>query len=43
MDAEKTYDAVIATSNLLWYSPTEKKKKNRNSQFNTVACLCKVR
>ena len=27
MDAEKTYDAVIATSNLLWYSPTEKKKK----------------
>lgn len=43
MDAEKTYDAVIATSNLLWYSPTEK-KKNRNSQFNTVdACLCKVR
>ena len=37
---KKAYDAVIATSNLPWYSPTE--KKNGNSQFNTVACLCKV-
>ena len=40
MDAEKTYDAVIATSNLLWYSPTEKKK---TGTVNSTPSLASVR
>ena len=40
MDAEKTYDAVIATSNLPWYSPTEKKKPET---VNSTPSLASVR
>ena len=33
---KKAYDAVIATSNLPWYSPTEKKNRKQSIQHRRL-------